>query len=153
MYSFPRRVSLATRKEKGKSCRPFLMLLGRLKTTVLDSRGALLIDSVVAIGVFAIVGAAVLAGVSSARSNGVRVEHKAIAEKVARNQMEYIFSLPYQNPLSTPYPTLVAPQGYSVTVVANEFKAGDMDIERIIVKVLHGNQNILLLETLRAKEQ
>ena len=153
MYTSHRRAILATSRQNVMSCRPFLMLLGRLKTMVLDSRGALLIDSIVAIGVVALIGAAVLASVSSSRTTGSRVEYNAIAEKVGRNQMEYVFSLPYQNPNSTPYPTVVPPQGYSVTVVANEFKVGDTDIEKIIVNVLHGNQNILLLETLRAKEQ
>ena len=153
MYRSRRRAVLATSREKVKSCRPFLMLLNRFKTTVLDSRGALLLDSVVAIGVFAMVGAAVLAGVSSSRSAGVTLEYKATAEEIGRNQMEYIFTLPYQDHLSDPYPTLVAPQGYSVTVVTNEFKTGDTDIERIIVTVFHGSQKTLLLETLRAKEQ
>ena len=67
--------------------------------------------------------------------------------------MEYVFSLPYQNHLSAPYPTIVAPSGYSVTVVTKEFKVGDTDIEKIIVNVLRGSKNILLLETLRAREK
>lgn len=153
MYPLPLRVKLAA------AMRWVLPSFGvprrgsRLPAGVRDSRGALLVESVVAIGVFALIGAAVLASVSSARATGARIELKAVAEKVGRNQMEYIFSLPYQDPQSTPYPTVVAPQGYSVNVAASEFKAGDTDIERIIVNVLHENQNILLLETLRTKAQ
>ena len=149
MYSLNLLATLAT----AKALSSFRVLRhgNRLLAVGWDSRGALLIDSVVAIGVFALIGAAVLAGVSSSRTTGARVEYLAIAETVGRNQMEYVFSLAYQNPQSTPYPTITPPQGYSVTVVAQEYKVGDSDIEKIIVNVLHDNQNILLLETLRAK--
>ena len=152
MYSLRLRVSLATAKRWALSSFRGPRHGTPLLTALRDSTGALLIESVVAITVLALIGAAVLSGVSSSRTTGVRVEHKAIAEKVARNQMEYVFSLPYQNPQSTPYPTVVAPEGYSVTVVANEYKSGITDIEKIIVNVLHRNQNILLLETLRGKK-
>ena len=72
------------------------------------------------------------------------------AQTVGRNQMEYIFSLPYQDPTSS-YPLVTVPQGYGVTADAEEYVAGDPDIAKIVVRVNHGSKIVLVLETLRVR--
>lgn len=121
------------------------------KKTVMDTKGNLLLETLVAITVFALVGVAVLSGASTARNTGSIVEGRSVAEGIARNQMELVFNETYQEPLGTPYPTLVPPAGYAITLAADEYLTGDVDIEMVVVTVSRDNESILVLETLRTR--
>ena len=126
-------------------------VLALFQQTVLDARGSLLLESMAAITVFALVGGAVLSGVSTALNTGSMVEGQSVAEEIARNQMESVFNESYQEPQSTPYPTIVPPTRYAVSVAADEYLTGDLDIEMVVVTVSRDNQSILVLETLRTR--
>ena len=117
----------------------------------MDSRGNLLLETVVAITIFALVGGAVLSGMSTALDTGSMVEGQSVAEEIARNQMESVFNASYQEPLSTPYPTIVPPAGYAINLTADEYLTGDVDIEMAVVTVSRDSENILVLETLRTR--
>ena len=116
----------------------------------MGSRGGLIVEAVVSITVFTMVGSGVLAAVSTTQISGAQVESQSISENVARNQMEYIFSLPYQNPPSA-YPTIVVPPGYSVTVAAEEKEPGVVTIAKIVVTVSQDGQEVLVVETYRTE--
>lgn len=83
------------------------------------------------------------------------------AEYVARNQMEYIFSLGYKTPVYTystsTVPTEIVtstPSGFSVTAYANSnsnFPA-DPDFSKIVVTVSIENDALLTIETLRSNK-
>ena len=115
------------------------------------SRGSLIVEAVVSITIFTVVGSGVLAGVSTAQIAGAQVERQSIGENIARNQMEYIFSLPYENPPSA-YPTIevVAP-GYSVTAAAEEREPGVTTIAKIVVTVSQDGEEVLVVETYRTE--
>jgi hypothetical protein len=115
------------------------------------SRGQVLLETAVALSVFALVGTAVLVGVSLAHTTGSRVESQSVAENLARNQMEYVFSQPYQAPPAA-YPTVSAPDGYTVSAVAEEYVLGDPNVEKVVVTVNRDGQSVLVLETLRTRE-
>jgi type II secretory pathway pseudopilin PulG len=117
----------------------------------MDSRGNLLLETLVAITVFALVGGAVLSGMSTALDTGSMVEGQSVAEEIARNQMESVFNVSYQEPMSTPYPTIVPPAGYAINLTADEYLTGDVDIEMVVVTVSRDSENILVLETLRTR--
>lgn len=117
----------------------------------MDERGNLLLETLVAITVFALVGGAVLSGTSTALNTGTTVEEQSVAEEIARNQMESVFNESYQQPLSTPYPTIVPPAGYAVSLAADEYLTGDVDIEMLVVTVSRDSKNLLVLETLRTR--
>ena len=117
----------------------------------MDTNGSLLLETVVAITVFALAGGAVLSGASTALNTGSRVENQSVAEVIARNQMESVFNETYQEPLGTPYPTIVPPAGYAISLAADEYLPGDVDIEMVIVAVSRYSENILVLETLRTR--
>jgi len=117
----------------------------------MDSRGNLLLETVVAITIFALVGGAVLSGMSTALDTGSMVEGQSVAEEIARNQMESVFNVSYQEPLSTPYPTIVPPARYAINLTADEYLTGDVDIEMVVVTVSRDSENILVLETLRTR--
>lgn len=117
----------------------------------IDPKGNLLLETLVAITVFALVGGAVLSGTSTALNTGTTVEEQSVAEEIARNQMESVFNESYQQPLSTPYPTIVPPAGYAVSLAADEYVTGDVDIEMLVVTVSRDSKSILVLETLRTR--
>ena len=118
----------------------------------LGERGGLLLEAVVSITLFTIVGTAVLSGLSTAHISSARFESQSVAENLARNQMEHLFSLPYEPPPSS-YPGVATPQGYTVTATVVEYVPGDPLIEKVVVEVLQGGRSVLVLETLRTREE
>lgn len=126
-------------------------LLQELKTLAVGTRGSLLIEAVVATTIFTIVGSAVLVGLSTTHISGAKTEEQSVAENIARNQMEKVFSLPYRDPPST-YPAIVTTSGYGVSAAAEEYVVGDPNIEKVVVRVTHESEEVLVLETMRAKE-
>ena len=109
----------------------------RLRSLVGDCKGGLMMEVVVAVTVFTLVGTAVLVGLSTAHTSGAATESQSIAENIGRNQMEYMLTLPYQLPPSI-YATVEPHQGYSVTAVGEEYVIGGPNIERVIVTVSRG---------------
>ena len=120
-----------------------------------EDRGSLLLETVVASMVFALVGVAVLSGLSNTYRTGAMVNVHSTAENVARNQMEFVFSQSYEEPGSTPYPTYsTVPSDYSVTTSATEVDplAPDTEIERVNVAVTYDGQVVVSLSTLRFRD-
>ena len=113
-------------------------------------RGALLMEALVAVSVFTLLGTAVLSGSSTMYRALDDVEQAALAENVARNQLEVILAAPYQDPPHT-YTPLSAPPGYSVTAEAQEVVAGDPNIARLVVVVTLNGEPAIAIESLRSK--
>ena len=116
-----------------------------------DCAGGPLIETVVALSVFAMVGTAVLVGVQTIQNSGNRTEGKAVAENLARNQMEHVFNLAYKDATSTYGSISSVPSGYVVTAAANQFVSGDLDVQKVVVTVTRGGESLLVLETLRTR--
>ena len=110
-----------------------------------------MVETIVAITVFALVATAMLAGVSTAKTSGSKADGQATAENLVRNQIEEIFSQPYQAPPVT-FTSIAAPAGYSVTATAVEYVPGDSNVERIEVTVTRGGDVIRVIETLRTRD-
>ena len=132
----------------------------RLRTLALDSRGGLLLETLVAIIVFALIGTTVLVGVSTARRSGDIVDAQSIAENVARNQMEYVFSRAYKAPPLTyasisdlPGNDFNVPSGFTVTAAAI-LRSGivDPDVETVRITVSHVGEQVLVVETIRGRD-
>ena len=125
---------------------------GLFRKTSLDTPGSLLLESMIAITVFAVVGGAVLSGTSTTLSTGSIIEGQSVAEEIARNQMESVFNQSYQEPAGSPYATIVPPARYADSVAADEYLSGDVDIEMVVVTVSRDSQSIMVLETLRTRQ-
>lgn len=125
--------------------RPDLSRLG-------DSRGAILLETVVASMVLAMVGTAVLSGLSVMHRTGALVEGQSVVENVARNQMEHVFTLPYLD-VPGPYASIAPPAGYTVTAVPADLVAGvaNPDVQKVVVTASRGGDSVLVLETVRAR--
>ena len=135
-------------------------LLARLRTVALDSRGGLLLDTVVATIVFALIGTTVLVGVSTARRTGTIVDNQSIAENLARNQLAYVFDQAYKPP-SLSYASIAdlpnndfgVPSDFGVTTAAVlRTGSNDPDIETVRVTISHSGEDILVLETIRGRD-
>ena len=146
--------ALAQATAPGKARGPrFLRWLAR------DSSGPLLLETVVAISIFSLVGTAVLLGVRVAHTSASVVENHSIAERLARNQMEYVFDQGFkvvgQSYVSiNDAPSLFSvPAGYQITAVAQQFLTADAyqgSIEKVMVTVSLDGESVTVLETLRA---
>ncbi len=76
------------------------------------------------------------------------IQVQANAENLARNEMEYVKSLPYQVAPTT-YPTLPAPANYSLTAEAFPVAGADNQVQRVVVTVSRGGESVLVLEGLK----
>ena len=132
----------------------------RLERNAVDSRGSILLETVVAVVVFALIGAATMVGIQTATLTGERVEDKAIAENLARNQMEYVFNQAYKAPLldydsiaDIAGNTFSVPSDFTVTATAVE-RPGTVgtEIETVKVTISRNGQEILVLETIRGRD-
>ena len=113
--------------------------------------GALLMETLIAVTVFSMLGAAVLSGLSTAHRSTANTEDQSVAESIARNQMEQVFVDAYLDPPAS-YTPVATPPGYSVTVDAQEFVVADPNVAKIIVTVFRAGQQVLVVESLRLKE-
>ena len=117
-------------------------------------------ETVIALAMFSSAGTAVLLGVSAAPVSSDRVKASAVAENLARNQMEYVNSLAYVAPpgsyasvsddigLNINIPTGFAVSAGTQTYVADDGYTGS--IEKVVVTVTRDGQSILVLESLRS---
>ncbi len=119
-----------------------------------ESTGSILLETAVASIVFALVGTAVLSGMSTMYASGSLTESQSVAENLARNQMEFVFDQPYREPQQTPYLLISSvPANYSVTTTVDyaSISSPNPEVALVTVTASHRGQNILTLETLRGR--
>ncbi len=119
-------------------------------------RGSILMETVIALITFVLVGTAVLRGVSTTFISGANTENQSISDNIARNQLELLASQPFQAD-ATNYPIVATPDGYAVVVPAVPLLTEDpTEIQKLIVTVstarISGDvgEEILRLETVKA---
>ena len=111
-------------------------------------RGAILIEALIAVFVFTVVGVLALRGVSTTRTLGNTLDGQAAAEHLARSQMEYALAQPYASP-TNPYPTVTPPQNYGVTIANQSVPGASSNIARLVVTVQREGRVLFILESLR----
>ena len=132
----------------------------RSRSALSNSLGVSLMETVIALALFSSAGTAVLLGVSAAHTSSDRVSASAVAENLARNQMEYVLSQTYvaapgnyasiANDVSL---NINIPTGFVVTAAAQTYLADDGfpgAIEKVVGTVTRNGQSVLVLESLRA---
>ena len=136
------------------------LVAGRFRSAVSNSRGITLMETIVALAMFSSAGTAVLLGVGTAHRSSDQVHASAVAENLARNQMEYVSSLAY---VSAPgsYSSIsddvglniTMPTGFAVAATAESYVADDGlvgSIQKVVVTVTRFGQNVLVLQSLRS---
>jgi type II secretory pathway pseudopilin PulG len=116
-----------------------------------NARGMMLLETIVVVTVFAMVGTAVMMGLNTTYATGTNTQSQSTAENLARNQMEYIFAQAYSAPGDADYAVITPPVGYDVTAAHDYVDPlnPDPDIEKITVTISRDSVDILVLETYR----
>ena len=123
----------------------------RLRSLIADGKGVLMLETIVGVTVLSVLATAALIGLSATQRARGNIDRQAIAENLARNQMEYVFSQTYQT-ASTDYSAVTSfPDGYSVAST-QELVDGDSDLQKITTTIIKGGRTLISLETYRANE-
>lgn len=126
------------------------LIAERACARVRGQRGTMMVEALIAVSVFTLLGAAVLSGSTSTRNASARAEQAAVAENIARNQLETVLAAPYQDPPYS-YTPISTPPGYAVTADALVLVGGDSNIATIVVVVTLKGESVLTLGSLRTR--
>jgi type II secretory pathway pseudopilin PulG len=108
-------------------------------------KGITLVESLVAI---AILGGSVLTLILAMSGGALAIkenDQQAIAQSLARTQLEYAKSCTY-DPGATTYPAVSAPGGYGITVGVTSVPDGDANIQKITANITRDGAVIMTAE-------
>lgn len=112
--------------------------------------GVALVETVVALGILAIIAIAFLSGLTAAQKASIVADERATAESLAQSQLEHIKKVPYVFSAITyspaPLPTGHNYTGYSVTISAAPVHITDDGIQKITITVTRNGQQITSLD-------
>ena len=119
---------------------------------VKGQRGLGLIEVLIAVAVLGVIGATFLPAISSGTLRSGQVKESYTAQILARTQMEDIKSLPYDD--TGFYPVTVSlPGDFNITVTAIDESPPEFPdtLQKIKMTVSHGDRQVVLLESYKAK--
>ena len=112
--------------------------------------GGLLIETVIALTVFGVLGSVVLSGVQTSNISKRKFESQSVSENLVRNQMEYVMTQTYKPWTDVYDPVTSTPAGYSIVAEALQYSTStDPNIETVRVTVTHQGQTVKVFETIR----
>ena len=120
-----------------------------LRRLLRNQRGALLLETVVALTVFGVLGTVVLSSVQTSYLSKTRFDIQSEAENLIRNEMESMYAQAYKQPGLT-YSTTTTADGFTVTSDALTYSATSTDIETVRVTIEYEGKTIKVFETIRA---
>ena len=133
-------------------------LLNGLVRSCHPQRGSLLLETIILMSVFGLLGVAVLGAVQTSYFAKGRFAIQSTAENIARNQIDYVFEQDYMPPtlLSAAYPSLPAedlPDGFSVEAKAlpHDPENSNCNISKVRITVSLSDEVVKVFETLRAR--
>ena len=116
--------------------------------------GSLLLETIILMSVFGLLGVAVLGAVQTSYFAKGKFDIQSTAENIARNQIDYVFEQDYREPIPSvePYePLPVLPDGFSVEAKALPHDdASNPNVSWVQVTVFKDGQEVKVFETLRA---
>ena len=122
----------------------------RLTGRARGQTGGLLIETVVALTVFGVLGSAVLSGVQTSFISKGNFDVQSEVENLVRNQMEYVLAQTYKPWTDVYDPVTSTPAGYSIVADALQYGTStDPNIETVRVTVTHQGQTVKVFETVR----
>ena len=107
-----------------------------------DQRGIGLPEAIVSV---AILGTAVVTFVAALSAGSIAVregDQEVVVQRLARNQLEYIKSCPYD----TTYSTVDEPEGYNISIDVGYTADNDADIQKVSVTVSRDGEDVLTVE-------
>ena len=126
---------------------------GLISALVARQKGGLLVEALVSVSLMAIVGTAVLSGLSMSHISGAHTERASVGENVARNQMAAVFSSPSYVVNGGTYPSVATPAGYEVTATTEELDPlnplnFDPDVQKVTVIVTFEGAQVFQLQSI-----
>jgi len=117
------------------------------RQVVSSERGVGLVETLIAVAILGLTLTVLLAAVSTGSLAVSRADERAVAENLARSQLEYTKSQTYI-PLPAVYATVTPPAGYTVAVAAAAIPTPSTDaaIEKITVTVSRNGQSLFSVE-------
>ena len=131
---------------------PFMRILKSVRLTggLRGQTGGLLIETIVALTVFGVLGSAVLSGVQTSFNSKRNFDSQSVSENLVRNQMEYVLEQTYKPWTDVYDPVTSTPAGYSIVADALQYGTStDPNIETVRVTVTHQGQTVKVFETIR----
>jgi type II secretory pathway pseudopilin PulG len=110
-----------------------------------SERGVGLVETLIGVAILGLTLTVLLAAVSTGSLAVSRADERAVAENLARSQLEYTKSQSYL-PLPATYATVTPPAGYAVTVDATAVPGTDAAIEKVTVNVSRDGRSLLTVE-------
>ncbi len=111
-----------------------------------DEAGIGLVEALIAVAILGLALTALLSAVSTGSMAVSRTDERVAAENLARSQLEFTKSQPYQALPATYVTVTPSPGDYAVAVAAEPVPGGDSDIEKITVTITHGSKELLVVE-------
>lgn len=108
-----------------------------------------MIEALVSVSLMAIVGTAVLSGLSMSHISGAHTERQSVGENIARNQMASVFSSAYVTNGDV-YQPVAAPSGYVVTASTAELdpSSPDANVQKVTVSVTFDGAEVFQLQSI-----
>lgn len=121
----------------------------RLGRIVRGRKGGLLLETVVALSVFGLVGPSLMSGIQTSYQSKTQFDIRSRAENIVRNEMESVFAQAYKPPGQT-YATATTSDGFTVTSQAIDYStSSDSNLETVRVTVQHQGLTVKVLEAAR----
>lgn len=128
-----------------------------IQTVRHNQSGLTLVEVLVALAILAAVAVIFLLGLSTASRATVVSQERVTADSLAKSQMEYVKSSPYDDVNNPPLygidPNLLIPEGYGVSVTAehldpdNDGTDDDDGLQKITVTITRNGETIFTLES------
>ncbi len=129
----------------------FMQIFNAVRLTVRSrgQTGGLLIETVIALTVFGVLGSVVLSGVQTSHISKRNFDSQSVAENLVRNQLERTLEQTYKGWPDTYDAVSSTPAGFTVTSQAVQYSTStDTNIETIRVTVTHEGQTVKVFETI-----
>ena len=114
-----------------KSC---LGIISHPCLNLTGQRGAGLAEALMALAILSLVAVSFIAGLGTGSTAVGRSSQEAVAQSLARRQMEYVKSFTY-NTLAITYPKVPAPADYSITASVASVPGADSNIQQVTVTI------------------
>jgi type II secretory pathway pseudopilin PulG len=117
---------------------------------VRDERGIGLAESLVSIAIIGVTAVTFITALSTGVLAVRESDQEAVAQQLARTQLEYLKSLPYDATGDT-YLTVDTPSGYIISLETDAFIYADTDIQELTVTVHRDGESILTVAAYKVK--